>query len=73
MDEHLFDLDDELFPACAADRLGTLHTDEYGLAYVCDLVDGPGYCRVQLGKAFRRDRRPAAIPDSTPAGTKRGA
>jgi|NGEPerStandDraft_6_1074524.scaffolds.fasta_scaffold419317_1 hypothetical protein len=58
MERRLADVDDELFPACAADRLGSLHTDEYGVTYICDLVDGLGWCWVQHGKTFRRDPRP---------------
>ncbi len=59
MGEHrLPDVDDELFPVCDADRFGTTHTDEYGVTYICDLVDGLGYCWVQLGRTPRRDPRP---------------
>ena len=52
MDEPSFDdVDDELFPACNAERTGYTHTDEYGVLYICDLVEGLGYGWVQLGRA----------------------
>ena len=36
-------VDDELFPVCNEDRVGMLHTDEYGITYVCILIPGLGY------------------------------
>ena len=52
MDEPSFDdVDDELFAACNADRVGWMHTDEFGVTYICDLVEGLGYGWVQLGRA----------------------
>ena len=52
MDEPSFtDVDDELFPACNADRVGWMHADEFGVIYICDLVEGLGFGWVQLGKA----------------------
>ena len=53
------DLDDDLFPACTAERVGTTHTDEYGVTYLCDHVDDLGYAWVQLG-------RPEPRPDPRP-------
>ena len=51
MDQPRFtDLDDDLFPACDAQRLGTTHTDEFGVTYICDLVDELGYAWVQLAR-----------------------
>jgi hypothetical protein len=52
------DVDDELFPACNAERAGSTYTDEYAVTYICDLVDGLGYCWVQFGRTDQRDPRP---------------
>ena len=52
------DVDDELFPACTAERLGTTYTDEHGVTYICDLVDELGHCWVQLGRTPQQDPRP---------------
>ena len=45
------DLDDDLFPRCAAGTVGVLHVDEYGVTYVSDLIDGLGAAWVSLGPA----------------------
>ncbi len=59
MDEPRFpDLDDELFPACTPERVGVTHTDEYGVTYICDLVDGLGYSWVPLARRPGPDPRP---------------
>ncbi|GAA2027486.1 hypothetical protein [Pseudokineococcus marinus] len=53
-------LDDELFPACDAAHAGDRHSDEYGVTYICDLVDldeGPTYAWVLLDRPQdHRDR-----------------
>lgn len=36
--------DDELFPICNEDRNGETYTDEYGVTYVCRLIEGLGWC-----------------------------
>ncbi len=51
-------VDDELFPPCTPERAGTTYTDEYGVTYVCDLVDELGYSWVALGPSTRPDPRP---------------
>ncbi len=43
------DLDDDLFPVCTAGTVGALHTDEYRVLWVCDLLDGLGVVWVCLG------------------------
>ncbi len=43
------DLDDDLFPFCTAETVGALHTDEYRVLWVCDLLDGLGVVWVSLG------------------------
>ncbi len=43
------DLDDDLFPFCTAETVGALHTDEYRVLWVCDLLDGLGIVWVSLG------------------------
>ncbi len=56
MDEPRFtDLDDDLFPFCTRGTVGALHTDEYGVVYVCDLIEELGYVWVALD---RSDPRP---------------
>ena len=53
-------VDDELFPFCNAERLDYTHTDEYGVIYICDLVEDLGYGWVQLGRTrWPPPRRPA--------------
>lgn len=52
------DLDDELFPACTAERVGMSYTDEYGVHYICGLVDELGYGWVALGRSPRLDAGP---------------
>ncbi len=52
MDESAFTTsDDDLFPRCGAAAAGVLHTDEYGVVYVCDRVPGLGWVWVSLGRA----------------------
>ena len=60
MDQPRFtDLDDDLFPACTAEHVGITHTDEYGVTYICDLIEGLGYAWVQLSRPEpRTDPRP---------------
>ena len=41
-------LDDDLVPTCSADRVGVTHTDEYGVTYICDHIDGLGPAWVHL-------------------------
>jgi hypothetical protein len=40
--------DEDLFPVCDAERVGTRHTDEYGVTYICDHVERLGYSWVHL-------------------------
>jgi len=54
-DDFIDGLDDELFPACDAAHAFDRHTDEYGITYVCDHVEGQGWAWVLLDRP--QDRR----------------
>lgn len=41
--------DDEGFPVCNEDTVMSTYRDEYGVLYVCELVEGLGYSWRSMG------------------------
>lgn len=47
--------DDEMFPVCNEDREHDLYTDEYGVTYACELIEGLGW---GWKAVWRKDGKP---------------